>query len=526
MQWTRYFILFAMACVLPLSVSAHTGPYISSPSNTATFGPAQVPPPPLPHRATPLIKRGGRTITVQTEMTSPPVSFQRTLLPSATSNLFSRNWGIDVTAATDGTYILNLSNSVPGLEIYSMDGSQVYISEGEGNFFCNSSPLPICQSPGFPGDMRTYYDTVSKRWIMAGIWVFGPTGLVIAVSATSDPRGPWYKYQSPPCGPSDPETGDQPHLGFNRYWIVINTLCSSNGYSLQVFDKAALYNGQPLCGPNTCGTGQVNWWEFRDQGFGVANDGREDDPVATYDGDASNEYLVHTGPVQVQPGGPQSAEFDFSRLSGSEFAPQLVSDVFSIRLEGVAVDGAVANGDTPTCTGCMHTFNWPKVESAQLRKLVGGDKWLLASAASYDYPASPNTNYAAFVGYNLNTKEVAASMIGAPGMSIMSAEINAIVHNRSDAVNIVWTSTAGNFYPGFQGYAWSVHNGTISNGFSYEGSETPDASTPEGSFERSRWLDFTDAAKPIPDGTSSLIAAPIAVPSGLDNQQGSLWFTN
>ena len=524
MQRTKYLALVALGFTLSLPVFAQSGPYVSSFSNSATLGPVQIqiPPPPLPHKARQPKGKARRTITVPTKLTSPPVSFGHpTFLPSVITHIFSRNWGIDVTAATDGTYILNLSNSVPGLEVYSMDGSVTYVSTTEDSFFCGSSPLPICQSPGFPGDMRTYYDTVSKHWIMSGIWVAPgcvecPLGkLIIAVSATSDPLGTWYKYQSPVCGPGAPNTdfGDQPHLGFNRYWIVVNSLCSVAEYSLQVFDKAALYSGQPLCGPNTC-VGTANWWEFKDSGSGVGNDGREDDPVATYDGDEPNEYLVHTGPNSAS-----QAEFDFSVLSGPEFAPKLTSDVLSIELAGVAVNGAVAAGDTPDCTGCMHSDEWPKVDSAQLRRLANGDKWLFASAASYNDPAAANTNYAAFVGYDLRTGAIATSLIGAPQMSVMSAEIDAIVHNRSDAVVIAWTATAPNFYPGFQGYAWNVHNGTISNGFSYEGGQTPTG------FGASRWLDFTDAAMPIPGGTTGLLAAPIAntSPSG---EQGSLWFTN
>jgi len=111
----------------------------------------------------------------------------------------------------------------------------------------------------------------------------------------------------------------------------------------------------------------------------------------------------------------------------------------------------------------MHSFNWSKVDSAQLRTLANGDEWLFASAASFAYPSVPNTNFGAFVGYDLRTRHTATRLIGAPNTSIMAAEINAVVHGRTDAVNVVWASTESNFYAGFQGYAWNVHTGTISN---------------------------------------------------------------
>jgi hypothetical protein len=95
----------------------------------------------------------------------------------------------------------------------------------------------------------------------------------------------------------------------------------------------------------------------------------------------------------------------------------------------------------------------------------------------------------------------------------MAAEINAVVHGRTDAVNVVWASTESNFYPGFQGYAWNVHTGTISNGFSYQGGQPPTGSS------ASRWLDFTDATMPIPGGLTNMLAAPIADPSPSDQPE-------
>lgn len=154
------------------------------------------------------------------------------------------------------------------------------------DLFCGSNPIPECSYGGFACDQRIYYDLVSQRWIYSALWCFGtnepPFYNVLAVSQTSDPTGAWNKYQYRTCGPSDTcpnQMGvlcaDQPHMGFNDSWIVVNSFCNAtyNGYSLQVLDKQNLYNG----GSITFGT---NWFDFQDQV--TSDDGRQDNPVATY----------------------------------------------------------------------------------------------------------------------------------------------------------------------------------------------------------------------------------------------------
>jgi hypothetical protein len=277
---------------------------------------------------------------------SVPAPLPPTTMPDTTPASFYASSAYDISVATDGNYIVNASNSASGFVITDMTGATTYVEEDEFSFFCATNTLPICSDSGFPGDMRIVFDTVAGRWIVSAMWVHGsrkPTSTVLAVSATASPLGKWYKYQFPQCGPNDILDGsDQPHLGFSKYWIAINSACTASfqGYSLNLLDKATLYRGGRLCGPNALHScSKVNWWEYQDK---VSNDdGRDDNPVTTYTDATSRQYFTHT---QIANGLPKIV---YSYINGSEFNPSPHWGTSAVVVTGDQVTGERTLRDAP-----------------------------------------------------------------------------------------------------------------------------------------------------------------------------------
>jgi uncharacterized repeat protein (TIGR01451 family) len=99
-------------------------------------------------------------------------------------------------------------------------------------------------------DPRVLYDPYAQRWIFTAQADPGGNnpGLLIAVSATSDPRGNWYlKFID--LDKSAPLFGDSPKAGFNKDWIVVqvNIFSKTNlnfvSSDVYVFNKTNFYAG-------------------------------------------------------------------------------------------------------------------------------------------------------------------------------------------------------------------------------------------------------------------------------------------
>lgn len=105
----------------------------------------------------------------------------------------------------------------------------------------------------FAFDPRIYYDPYANRWIFSsGLNQFTKdSALLLAVSATSDPTGTWFRYKVD-ADPTDTSWADLPKLGFNSRWIVIQANMEplsgtagteANTSHLFVFNKTNLYAG-------------------------------------------------------------------------------------------------------------------------------------------------------------------------------------------------------------------------------------------------------------------------------------------
>jgi hypothetical protein len=132
---------------------------------------------------------------------------------------------------------------------------------------------------------RVLYDPYFSRWIMAAR-AFPTTNtqkILLGVSQTSDPTGNWNLYSSNIVSPRFP---DSLSLGFNKYWIVLQSDIADNtsGFltnsSFWVFNKTNVYAG---------GTGKVSTY----LSLNAYNEGWAHVPATTYDPDEPNLYLMN-----------------------------------------------------------------------------------------------------------------------------------------------------------------------------------------------------------------------------------------
>lgn len=96
---------------------------------------------------------------------------------------------------------------------------------------------------GVPADPVIVFDPYTNRWFFTAM-ERGGAHLLLAISQTSDPRDPWYKWSVPAPGI------DQPKIGFNGKWIAVQADAVRNvintSYSaIFLFDKAPLLAGAP-----------------------------------------------------------------------------------------------------------------------------------------------------------------------------------------------------------------------------------------------------------------------------------------
>ncbi len=144
---------------------------------------------------------------------------------------------------------------------------------GEASFFASAQSL---------GDGRCVYDPSSNRFILIGDSFSSSSRIYLAVSATSDPTGPWFKtfFQTNPAGTDDAGTWpDYPTLGVdsNGIYIGLYAVGSPVGMTIYAIDKA------PLVAP-TQSMGTVT--AFRDRPWEGAIQ-----PCVTF-GNPGSEYLI------------------------------------------------------------------------------------------------------------------------------------------------------------------------------------------------------------------------------------------
>ncbi|MBI4553886.1 MAG: T9SS type A sorting domain-containing protein, partial [Candidatus Latescibacteria bacterium] len=134
-------------------------------------------------------------------------------------------------------------------------------------------------------DPKVLYDPYENRWIYVALAdPFSPTSsILIGVTQDGNPTGVWNLYRVD-ADPDDIVWADNPKVGFNKDWVVVQTnmfpLPESEGSfqsNFYVFDKADLYEE---------GDGQFTLLED--------TTGSDQAPVTTYDPALSTMYLIET----------------------------------------------------------------------------------------------------------------------------------------------------------------------------------------------------------------------------------------
>jgi hypothetical protein len=156
----------------------------------------------------------------------------------------------DPTLAVGPNHVVVTVNS--RIAFYTKAGAQTFTSaldsSGSPGFF---EPLGAA---GFVFDPKCVYDHFAQRFVVVALETYGTTEawIDIAVSATSDPNGTWYKYRTDAVLTIGTSTAwwDFPGLGYdqNGYYVTgnlfgLNPASGYYGFGLRVFDKSSMLAG-------------------------------------------------------------------------------------------------------------------------------------------------------------------------------------------------------------------------------------------------------------------------------------------
>ena len=162
-------------------------------------------------------------------------------------------------------------------------------------------------------DPKSVYDHLAKRFVFVTIADSAATtsGVMIAVSETSDPTGNWYKFYIKGDA-TNTLWVDYPSIGYNKDWIVVQVnmfTIAANAYTrsnIYVFKKSDLYN-------NVAATHTLI--QDTDGSFCQV-------PAVTMDANLDVIYLLETGD-------PGAGTFTLSKISGA-IGAETLSDVATV----------------------------------------------------------------------------------------------------------------------------------------------------------------------------------------------------
>lgn len=425
---------------------------------------------------------------------------------------FTSTDDIDLPGATSGSYIISFSGGY--FYVYNLGGAVVKQIPSASLICGASGSLPICANNPALADPRVVYDTWSNRWVASGMMKSSgaPTD-VVAVSQTSDPTGGWYAYQFPPCGSSYPSVNwDQPHLGFNNQWIVVDTACDTNYPGLAVFDKNALYSGAGL-------SLNANWFEFNDP----AEWNNKDNPTRTYVATVNNrEYLTASYPGNCNTIGGTCVNEVYSHIEGATDSPVFYASTDTMKTDFPWGDSYQVHVSTPTCSACLHTYSSNWTHSSSVYHFTDGHAYILSTAVFGDPAYSNGNQVVSFAMSDAGTAKSIRIEGGANAGPLTSEIAMPLSPNLSSNEAIFaydWSSPS--FYPGVWASQWNIDL----NRLDFTNVLVQGTTTPNTAFYQGRWSDFLDAMSPIPGSSALLVGAHRASPSATESTQSSYWTT-
>jgi hypothetical protein len=133
------------------------------------------------------------------------------------------------------------------IAFFNKDGTKTFQDEIENSYGFWGS----VGATGFVFDPEVLYDELSGRFFAMAAEAYAPPGssksyVLIAVSATSDPNGAWYKYRFDTTALAG-NLFDSPNIGVDATTVYItgDGFGISSNYPVYTFDKASLLAGAP-----------------------------------------------------------------------------------------------------------------------------------------------------------------------------------------------------------------------------------------------------------------------------------------
>ncbi|MES2704567.1 MAG: T9SS type A sorting domain-containing protein [Bacteroidota bacterium] len=215
----------------------------------------------------------------------------------------------DTHGNVDSTYCVTANNAV--IRVQTRVGGVV--STVSSDAFWGSTLLGGTGMSSF--DPRVHYDPYAKRWILVDVSTNNPSfsgsRILIAVTATGNPTGTWYKFAINVYSTTAPAGWlDFPNVGFNGKWICVtgnyfSAAGSSTGSAIWCFNKAALY----------ANTGSPNVKiASATLGFTIA-------PAQTYDPLATSLFVINMD--DGTPGGGAPGRLRLRKITGAVGSPVL-----------------------------------------------------------------------------------------------------------------------------------------------------------------------------------------------------------
>ena len=318
----------------------------------------------------------------------------------------------DTMGAVGTTHIMTPTNE--RVRIQTRDGADV-IPRFTLNSFWSGVVLEGGATPA-TFDPKIYFDRFNNRFIFVvttnsvSVATRASSATLVAVSATADPTGTWFRYAidvDPAATATSGIWADYPSVGFNKNWITINInrfqygdigggVIGTTAYfgpALYVIDKAAAYAGPAALTVSTFQNATIPatcpFTEFG-CGFTMA-------PTVTEDNTTNTTYLVENWNAT-------SGILRVSKITGTPAAPVLTvalqapSSPFSWRTNAARIDGT-SGGYMPQKQQQAHLASGTRIMANDARilnaVLRNGSLWAVQHIMVAAAPTPAGTGYGA-----------------------------------------------------------------------------------------------------------------------------------